>query len=135
MTAGDFFRGSVSGISEKTEITSSNSMESFINALFLYFNLGWSHYVALLTLNSIEERKFYEIESIENSWSVRELQRQINSSFYERLLLSKDKKKVKELSQKGQIIEKPQDVIKNPFVLEFTGQELHKEILKLGIAG
>lgn len=109
----------VSRISEKTEITSSNSMDRFINTLFLHFNLGWSHYVALLTLNSIEERKFYEIESIENSWSVRELQRQINSSLYERLLLSKDKKKVKELSQKGQIIEKPQDVIKNPFVLEF----------------
>lgn len=83
------------------------------------FQLGWSHYVTLLTINSAEGRRFYEIESIENSWSVRELERQINSSLYERLALSKNKEKVKELSEKGQIIEKPQDVIKNPFVLEF----------------
>lgn len=89
------------------------------------FQLGWSHYVTLLTINSVEERSFYEIESIENSWSVRELERQINSSLYERLALSKNKEKVKELSEKGQIIEKPQDVIKNPFVLEFLNLPEH----------
>jgi predicted nuclease of restriction endonuclease-like (RecB) superfamily len=89
------------------------------------FQLGWSHYVTLLTINSVEERSFYEIESIENSWSVRELERQINSSLYERLALSKNKEKVKELSEKGQIVEKPQDVIKNPFVLEFLNLPEH----------
>ncbi len=87
--------------------------------------MGWSHYVALLTISSVEERKFYEIESVENSWSVRELERQINSSLFERLALSKDKEKIRELSEKGQIIEHPKDIIKNPYVLEFLDLPEH----------
>ena len=63
------------------------------------FKLGWSHYVTLLTISSAEERRFYEIEAAQGSWSVRELKRQIESSLFERLALSRDKKKVKELSQ------------------------------------
>jgi predicted nuclease of restriction endonuclease-like (RecB) superfamily len=68
-----------------------------------------------------KERKFYEIECIKNGWSLRELERQFGSALYERLALSKDKKTVKALSVKGQIIEKPEDVIKDPYILEFTG--------------
>lgn len=83
------------------------------------FKLGWSHYVTLLTISSAEERRFYEIEAAQGSWSVRELKRQIESSLFERLALSRDKKKVKELSQKGQLVCSADDIIKNPYVLEF----------------
>jgi len=85
------------------------------------FKLSWSHYLILMRMEDIDARKFYEIEAIENNWSLRELKRQVNSSLYERLVLSKDKEKVKELSVKGQIIEKAQDVIKDPYILEFLG--------------
>ena len=85
------------------------------------FNLSWSHYLILMRIENINARNFYEIEAIQNNWSLRELKRQVNSALYERLVLSKDKEKVKELSVKGQIIEKPQDIIKDPYILEFLG--------------
>jgi len=85
------------------------------------FELSWSHYIFLTRINNPDERNFYEIESIENSWSLRELKRQFNSGLFERLLLSKDKSKVKELSTQGQIIQNIDDLIKDPYVLEFTG--------------
>ncbi|MCK5097824.1 MAG: DUF1016 family protein [Desulfobacteraceae bacterium] len=83
------------------------------------FILGWSHYVTLLTIDNADERCFYEIEAAQDSWSVRELKRQIESSLYERLALSRNKKKIKELSEKGQLIGSADDIIKNPYVLEF----------------
>ena len=85
------------------------------------FKLSWSHYLILMRMEDINARNFYEIEAFENNWSLRELKRQVNSSLYERLVLSKDKEKVKELGVKGQIIEKAQDVIKDPYILEFLG--------------
>ena len=85
------------------------------------FKLSWSHYLILMRMEDINARNFYEIEAFENNWSLRELKRQVNSSLYERLVLSKDKEKVKELVVKGQIIEKPQDIIKDPYILEFLG--------------
>lgn len=85
------------------------------------FQLSWSHYLFLMKIDNINERKFYEIEAIKNNWSVRELQRQFNSALFERLVLSKDKKEIKELSEKGQIVEKPADTVKDPYVLEFLG--------------
>ena len=83
--------------------------------------LGWSHFITLLNMDTDLERAFYEIESAKNNWSVRELKRQYNSSLYERLALSKDKKDVIKLSEQGHILEKPQDTIKDPLVLEFLG--------------
>ena len=88
-----------------------------------YFSLGWTHYVTLLTISSADERRFYEIEARENSWGARELERQIAASLYERLALSRDKEGIRRLSQKGLVVEKPGDVIKNPFVLEFLNLE------------
>lgn len=85
------------------------------------FPLSWSHYIKLIRIENQDERKFYEIESKNNNWSVRELQRQIDSSLYERLVLSRDKKKVKLLSKKGHTLETPKDAIKEPYVLEFLG--------------
>lgn len=83
--------------------------------------LSWSHYLFLMRIDNIEERKFYEIETIENNWSLRELRRQFDTSLYERLSLSRDKKGIKELSEKGQIIERAKDSLKDPYVLEFIG--------------
>lgn len=85
------------------------------------FNLSWSHYVTLLRINNHEERNFYEIETVNNNWSVRELERQYNSSLYERLALSRNKKGIRELSKKGQLVRKPLDTLKDPFILEFIG--------------
>ena len=83
------------------------------------FALGWSHYVTLLSIDDTDARRFYEIEAADNGWSVRELKRQINSSLYERLALSRDKQEVRRLSREGQVIEKASDLIKDPVVLEF----------------
>ena len=92
-----------------------------VQSLIRRFPLGWSHYVELLTIESPEERRFYEIEAAANQWSVRELQRQIASSLYERLALSRDKEEIRRLATDGQIVEKAADLIKNPLVLEFLG--------------
>ena len=89
------------------------------------FSLTWSHYNLLLKIENEPERRFYEIESKQNNWSVRELQRQYNASLFERIVLSKNKQKVKQLSQKGLIIQKPTDALKDHLVLEFLDlQEL-----------
>ncbi|MBN1340542.1 MAG: DUF1016 family protein [Bacteroidales bacterium] len=85
------------------------------------FVLSWSHYQLLCRIDNEDERNFYEIESQQNNWSYRELERQYNSSLYERLALSRNKKKVKELSEKGHVLEAPADAIKDPLVLEFLG--------------
>jgi hypothetical protein len=85
------------------------------------FKLSWSHYLKLMRIGDIAERKFYEIECEKNSWSLRELCRQFDSALFERLALNRDKKGVKKLSEKGQLIEKPQDIFKEPYVLEFLG--------------
>ncbi|MDO9576664.1 MAG: PDDEXK nuclease domain-containing protein [Candidatus Cloacimonadales bacterium] len=89
------------------------------------FILSWSHYVFLMRIENFEERKFYEIEAHTNNWSLRELKRQFDSALYERLVLSKDKEAIKELSQKGQIISKPADAVKEPYILEFLGLPEH----------
>lgn len=74
-----------------------------------------------MRIDNENERNFYEIESLKNNWSVRGLNRQYDSVLYTRLILSRDKDKVKELSEKGLILEKPKDAIKDPYVLEFLG--------------
>jgi len=85
------------------------------------FNLSWSHYLFLMSLDDIKERNFYEIESYNNNWSLRELRRQYDTALYQRLVLSRDKKGVKKLSKQGQLLENPGDTIKDPYVLEFLG--------------
>jgi predicted nuclease of restriction endonuclease-like (RecB) superfamily len=80
---------------------------------------SWSHYWELLKVEEPLTRSFYEQEAVQNNWSVRELKRQINSMLFERLALSKDTKAVMKMARKGQIIEKPEDAIKDPYILEF----------------
>ena len=85
------------------------------------FYLSWSHYLKLMRIDNIDERHFYEIESVKNDWSLSELKRQYNSSLYERLALSTDKDKVYRLALEGQTVETPKDAVKDPYVLEFLG--------------
>jgi len=85
------------------------------------FTLSWSHYVALMTIHDPEERSFYEIESARSDWNVRELKRQKASCLYERLALSRDKEGIRKLAHEGQVIVRPEDMLKEPLVLEFLG--------------
>lgn len=118
-------RQTVSDQLEKSQTLSDKSRKQQTPSV--KFRLSWSHYLKLMRIDDANERQFYEIEAYENNWSVRELNRQFDSALYTRLALSKDKKGILELSRKGQIIEKPQDAIKDPYVLEFIGLPENKK--------
>ncbi|MFM7016590.1 MAG: YhcG family protein [Bacteroidota bacterium] len=99
-----------------SEITKSASV---MRKFKIPFSLSWTHYLLLIKIEDDDERNFYEIEAVQNNWSVRELQRQFDTALYNRLAKSRDKKGVKELAKKGQLIEKPTDALKSHYVLEF----------------
>lgn len=95
--------------------------------------LSWSHYCELLSISDVNKRSFYEKEAVNSGWSVRELKRQIDSSLYERLLLSDgdvNKEKVLTLAQKGIEISQPADIIRDPYVFEFLGVPENKPMLE-----
>jgi len=104
---------------------SAESEDAISETLSRNFNLSWSHYLKLMRIDDENERKFYEIEAYKNNWSVRELQRQFDTALYTRLVLSRNKEKVKELSEKGLVFNKPKDAIKDPYILEFIGLPEH----------
>lgn len=104
----------------------SRSFLKLVGELNKRFVLGWTHYVSLISVKKSDARRFYELEAVKNRWGYRELERQINSGLYERLALSRDKDEVMKLSTRGHLVEKPADVIKNPYILEFTGLEERK---------
>ena len=83
--------------------------------------LTWSHYIELLKIDDPLERSFYEKECEEEHWGVRELKRQMKSMLFHRLALSTDKQEILKLASEGQIIETPEDILKEPYVFEFTG--------------
>ncbi|MCD7818994.1 MAG: PDDEXK nuclease domain-containing protein [Lachnospiraceae bacterium] len=83
------------------------------------FYLSWSHYLKLMRIKNVDERHFYEIEAVKNNWSLEELKRQCNSALYERIALSTNKEEVYRLALEGQILDKPMDLIKDPYILEF----------------
>lgn len=87
------------------------------------FTLSWSHYLLLMKIEKLEERRFYEIEAERQNWSESQLKRQYHSSLYERLALSRNKEDVLRLTTEGQIVDKPQDLLKNPLTLDFLGLE------------
>lgn len=89
------------------------------SALRTQFN--WSQYKLLIHIEDNDKREYYEHETLNNNWTGRELERQINSGLYERLLLSNDKKAVLEVARKERIPESPAEIIKDPMVLEFLG--------------
>ncbi|MGD2091940.1 MAG: PDDEXK nuclease domain-containing protein [Candidatus Aminicenantes bacterium] len=92
-------------------------------------NLSYTHIVELLKIEDDTKRAFYEIESIKGTWSVKELQRQINSLYFERSGLSKDKKKIAEYTNKNVSKLNPQHIINSPFTFEFLGLK-EKDIVK-----
>lgn len=83
--------------------------------------LSWSHYVELLKIEDFMERSFYLKECEQDNWGVRELRRQMKSMLFQRLALSKDKTEVIRLSTEGQVVEKAEDILKDPYVFEFVG--------------
>lgn len=101
----------------------------YIRKLYLYFPKGgtvshllnWSHYYEILKLDNELERSFYVKECEKQHWSVRELKRQMNSMLFHRIALSKDKEGVLRLAEHGNEVQKPEDIIRDPFVLEFAG--------------
>ena len=106
---------------QKQQTLSANFENEIQQTASANFTLSWSHYLKLMRIDDVNERKFYEIESVKNNWSVRELDRQYDSALYTRLTLSRDKAEIKKLSEKGLILEKPKDAIKDPYILEFIG--------------
>lgn len=92
--------------------------------------LSWSHYLELIKIDEDKKRGFYLNECINSRWSVRELQRQKDSLLYERLILSANKEKILELSQKGQVLKSSKDLVKDPFVLEFLDIKENTEYLE-----
>lgn len=85
----------------------------------LSHQLSWSHYVELLKIESPIERNFYEKQSIIENWSIRELKRQKKSSLFLRLAAGKNKKEILQLSQRGKVIAKPEDILKDTYIFEF----------------
>lgn len=90
--------------------------------------LSWTHYRLLMKIDEDPKRSFYEVECINNNWSTRELERQINSLLYERLALSKDKDAVMNMAQKGQEYNVYNDIVKDPYVLEFLGLKQYDKL-------
>ena len=101
--------------------------------LATFEKLSWSHYCELMVIDDKYKRSFYEKESLNSRWSLRELKRQLETSLYERLLLSEgkpNKDKIIELAEKGHTILKPSDIIKDPYILDFLGLSENKVFLE-----
>lgn len=117
----------LNGLKLETVFTKSKIINNFNNYPITSdghrFFLNWASYILLIRIKDPNERSFYEIECYNSNWSFRELKRQIDSCLYERLCLSRDKQGVLDLAKRGQIIEKPADVLKEPVVLEFLDLE------------
>jgi predicted nuclease of restriction endonuclease-like (RecB) superfamily len=112
-----------------------------MRAFFLFYpildavrpELSWTHYRLLLRVEKPEARAFYEAETVNAGWSTRELERQIHSLLFERLALSRDREGVLALARKGHEIQQPSDLIKDPYVLEFTGLPQSERYLESGL--
>ena len=116
-----FFYKTYSSSNSSTPLTKSETTDNraISQTTSAKFTISWPHYLKLMRIDNPDERRFYEIEALNNNWSVRELQRQCDTSLYERLALSRDKQGIKQLAEQGQIIEKPTDILKDPYILEF----------------
>jgi len=97
--------------------------------------LGWSHYRLLMTVEHEAERRFYEIEAERGNWSVPHLERQIHTQLFARLLKSRDKAGVLDLASRGQVLERPVDAIKQPYVLDFLDLPEHPQLRESDLEG
>ena len=124
------------GFSRPNLINMKKFYESYPCGQTLSDHLSWSHYCELISVDDKDARGFYEKECLNSRWSVRELHRQIESALFQRILLSHgtlNKQKVLALARQGQIIEKPEDIIKDPYVLEFLGLPENKPLKESGL--
>ncbi|MBD1909842.1 MULTISPECIES: PDDEXK nuclease domain-containing protein [unclassified Leptolyngbya] len=87
----------------------------------LFVTLSWSHLLELCRIGDRLKRAFYELEAVKSNWSFREMKRQMNNMLYERIGLSKDKDAVLTLAQQGQLVDSPQTLVRDPYILEFLG--------------
>jgi predicted nuclease of restriction endonuclease-like (RecB) superfamily len=87
----------------------------------LFITLSWSHLLELCRISDRLKRAFYELEAVKSNWSLREMKRQMNNMLYERIGLSKDKTAVLTLTRQGQLVDSPQTLIRDPYILEFLG--------------
>ncbi len=85
------------------------------------FTLSWSHYAFLIGIKDENTRSFYEIEATRGQWSLKELRRQFDCALYERLALSRDAAGVRALADQGHVVTRPEEALKDPYVLEFLG--------------
>ena len=97
--------------------------KTYPNGNALRSQLNWSQYRMLIQISDPDKREYYELEAVNEGWTGRQLERQINSMLYERLLLSNDKESVLAVARKERTPESPQEIIKDPMVLEFLGLE------------
>lgn len=97
--------------------------------------LNWSQYRMLIQISDPDKREYYELEAVNNAWNGRELERQIRSQLYERLLLSNDKESVLAIARKERIPETPQEIIKDPMVLEFVGLKMNSAFYENDLEG
>ncbi|MBQ8222128.1 MAG: DUF1016 family protein [Bacteroidales bacterium] len=97
--------------------------------------LNWNQYKQLISISDPDKREYYELESVNNGWNGREMERQINSQLYERLLLSNDKESVLAVARRERIPQSPQEIIKEPMVLEFLGLERKAEYYEKDLEG
>jgi Uncharacterized conserved protein len=99
---------------------SSNTLRILDNYLSInLLPISWSHYLFLMRIKNEQERQFYEIESHQNSWTLEELERQFNTGLFERLATSRNKEEILNLSQEGQIVANPKNLLKDPLILDF----------------
>jgi len=117
---GETLSHQLSNYSALPEIGETESLQ-FGSKPILSKKLNWGHYFQILKADNELEIKFYTKQCEKENWSVRELKRQMNSLLFHRLALSKDKKGVLAIAEKGAEIQKPEDIIKEYFVLEFLG--------------
>ena len=94
---------------------------TFPNGYALRSELSWTHYRLLMRVENDNARQFYMDEAVKSQWSTRQLERQINTFFYERLLSSKNKENVAQEIQTLEPEKTPEDIIRDPYVLEFLG--------------
>jgi len=117
--SGPILIGSISDMRHAPRDATVDEVESSWKPGYLNNALSWTHYRTLLKIERRDVRDFYEIEAIRNGWSARQLGRQVNSLLFERLLKSRDKKGVLALANEGLVAARPEDAIKDPYVLEF----------------
>jgi len=112
-----------SGFSVRTLEQSRQFYRTFPIANAVRSQLNWTQYRMLIQIEDVSKREYYELEAVKNAWTGRELERQINSSLYERLLLSTDKEAVMAIARNERLPETPQEIAKDPMILEFLGLE------------